>query len=209
MEAFMYQFHPQHEKVKELLRASEIGEVHYMEANFSFFLGEDTDNIRLNHELGGGSLYDVGCYCIHSIRNVLESEAISVFATANHHNGVDTTATGVITLENGVDATFNSSFELTGRNEYQIVGSTGIIEVLAAYRPDEDDHEGIVRVKKADGEVIEHHANDDQYKAQVEHFASCIIEGKTPVYHSEKMIANMKVLDACYQSIRDKRVVVL
>ncbi len=68
MEAFMYYFHPQHERVKEIIDAGEIGDVSYMQAGFSFYLdeGRRTNSIKMSDETGGGSIYDVGCYAIHS-----------------------------------------------------------------------------------------------------------------------------------------------
>ncbi|BDG36090.1 hypothetical protein PcaKH15_19960 [Parageobacillus caldoxylosilyticus] len=56
MEAFMYQFHPQHERVKQRLASGEIGEVKYMRSHFSFYLQDRETNIRMNVELGGGEL---------------------------------------------------------------------------------------------------------------------------------------------------------
>ncbi|MUV37011.1 Trans-1,2-dihydrobenzene-1,2-diol dehydrogenase [Lentibacillus sp. JNUCC-1] len=71
MEAFMYHFHPQHERVKEIMASGEIGDVRYMRAAFSFFIGNKADNIRMHREKGGGCMYDVGSYGVHSIRNIL------------------------------------------------------------------------------------------------------------------------------------------
>ena len=84
MEGFMYQFHPQHKRVKEIIASGEIGEVKMMRASLSFFLEDQIGNIRMNQKLGGGSIYDVGCYCIHSIRNILDTEPKRVFASAQN-----------------------------------------------------------------------------------------------------------------------------
>src|SRR5690625_2330163 len=64
MEAFMYYFHPQHNRVKEIIDTGEIGEVTFMQAGFSFYLAEErrAHNIRMSGEKGGGSIYDIGCY---------------------------------------------------------------------------------------------------------------------------------------------------
>jgi xylose dehydrogenase (NAD/NADP) len=205
MEAFMYQFHPQHKKVKELIGAGKIGDVSSMRASFSYFLGDPMINIRMNQELGGGSLYDVGCYALHSIRNILDSEPIKVFASAKTDSeyGIDTTTAGVLTFENGVQALFDCSFESFRRHTYEIFGSTGKIEVMAAYRPDtaNEKGEGLIRLTKGDGEVEEYRIAGDQYKLQAEHFADSILNSKEPSYTREKMMNNMKILDACYESI--------
>ncbi|KAB8125851.1 Gfo/Idh/MocA family oxidoreductase, partial [Gracilibacillus oryzae] len=128
MEAFMYQFHPQHDKVKEIIASGEIGEVSLMRASFSFYL-EDRSNIRLINELGGGSMYDVGCYTLHSIRNIFAQEPSSVFATETKRNGldVDTTMSGVLTFADGKMGVFDSSFDSVHRQNYEVVGSIGTI----------------------------------------------------------------------------------
>lgn len=77
----MYQFHPQHQRVKEILISGEIGEVNIMKVSLSFYLENQNENIRMRPELGGGSLYDIGCYCIHSIRNILNTEPNRIFAS--------------------------------------------------------------------------------------------------------------------------------
>ncbi|MCS0542599.1 Gfo/Idh/MocA family oxidoreductase, partial [Aeromonas veronii] len=68
MEAFMYQFHPQHNRVKEIIAAGEIGDVKLIRSTFSFLHDLNSGSIKMQKDLGGGVLYDVGCYCIHASR---------------------------------------------------------------------------------------------------------------------------------------------
>ncbi|SDK03043.1 Gfo/Idh/MocA family protein [Sediminibacillus albus] len=210
MEAFMYQFHPLHEKVRELIDAKEIGELSLVRASFSFLLEKDAENIRLNNALGGGSVYDVGCYCLHSIRTVLGEEPVQIHAHAkwDDHLNVDTTVAGTMSFASGIEAGFDCSFDQFPENKYELVGSAGKIEVINAYRPDKNpDGEGLIRLTKAGGELIEKRIPGDQYRSQVEHFSKSILED-TPLYYSdEKMLLNMKVIDACYQSIHTGKVV--
>src|SRR6185436_14017263 len=69
MEAFMYRFHPQTEKVLELVRGGAIGEVRLIHSAFTFKVTNPA-NIRLQAALGGGSLMDVGCYCVNVSRTI-------------------------------------------------------------------------------------------------------------------------------------------
>src|SRR5699024_11387287 len=80
MEALMYQFHPQHQRVKDIIASGEIGEMKLIRANFSFLLEQLEGNIRMDRSLGGGSLYDIGCYCIHIIRYITNSEPIKCYS---------------------------------------------------------------------------------------------------------------------------------
>ncbi|WP_138419496.1 Gfo/Idh/MocA family protein [Aquibacillus sediminis] len=203
MEAFMYQFHPQHQLVKEWIQAGEIGDVAFARASFSFVLN-DGSNIRMNSDLGGGSLYDIGCYTIHSLRHVLDEEPTNVYASAKLHPelNVDTTVAGVLNFASGIRASFDCSFASIPRNEYEIIGSKGKIEVKGAYRPDQnEDGNGSVRLIKDNNEVIERSIEGDQYKLQVEHFADCLLENKQPSYTIENMIHHTTVMDSCYESI--------
>ena len=82
MEGFMYQFHPQYKRVQELMASGEIGDIKLVKGSFSFFMENREGNIRMNKEMGGGSLFDVGSYCVHAIRSVLNAEPVQVYAQA-------------------------------------------------------------------------------------------------------------------------------
>ncbi|WP_078544948.1 Gfo/Idh/MocA family protein [Litchfieldia alkalitelluris] len=209
MEAFMYQFHPQHERVKEILQSGEIGEIKLMKSNFSFFLEDRTGNIRMDPTMGGGSIFDVGCYCIHSTRNILGSEPISVEVKAKIDSDyqVETTSFVTMKMENGVDAIFDSSFDMAFRQTYEVIGTKGTITVPAAYRPDVNGNIGVVIVDK--GSVRrEEKIYGEQYVLQVEHFSEAILNPSLELkYSGEKAVKNMKVIEACYESIKSEAIV--
>ncbi|MCP8617565.1 Gfo/Idh/MocA family protein [Salirhabdus salicampi] len=207
MEAFMYQFHPQHDLVKKFIAEGEIGDVSFIRSSFSFYLPGEDENIRLNPELGGGTLYDVGCYALHSIRNITGSEPVEVFVRGKKRAGseVDTTVTGVMQLENGIEAVFDSSFDVTFRTVYEVVGTKGTIEVPHAFRPDKNGHNGVVIVHKEDGSTQEHQVFGDQYKLQVEHFSESVRTGQTPSYTPEKIWRHAKAMDACFESMKQNQ----
>ncbi|UGB29313.1 MULTISPECIES: Gfo/Idh/MocA family protein [Bacillaceae] len=209
MEAFMYRFHEQHKKVKELVDDNVIGDIKIIRSSFSFNLLNKSDDIRLNPSLGGGSIYDVGCYCINSIRYILEKEPTHVTARGVlSSNGVDTSATMIMEFPNNVLATIDCSFEGTLRNEYEIVGTKGSISVPHAFRPDLNGHIGSVIVKN-EYKSTEYLVSTDQYLAEVEHFSDCILNQISPSYTEENTLANMRVIDAVYQSLRKKELITL
>lgn len=203
MEAFMYQFHPQHQRVRDIIASGEIGDVKLMRANFSFYLDPASQNIRLNSDMGGGSIYDIGCYCIHSIRNIIQAEPaeVRVDAEIDPVHRVDTTAVGYMELDNGVKAVFDCSFHASFSNVYEVVGTKGSIRAPRAYRPDRQGGEGLIIVEKENEQRIESIVAD-QYALQVEHFSDAVLHGKNPSYTSENMIQNMTVIEACYESIK-------
>ncbi|MFK4998089.1 Gfo/Idh/MocA family protein [Bacillus sp. N9] len=113
MEAFMYQFHPQHDRVREIIQSGAIGEVKLIQSAFTFPLDPAADNIRLNKEVGGGSLFDVGCYCVHASRMITGEEPSLIEGTASIHPElqIDLNCVGLLKFPSGVIASFNSSFE--------------------------------------------------------------------------------------------------
>ena len=131
MEAFMYQLHPQHQRVKEIISNGEIGDVKMIKSSHSFHLQSRVDKFRMDKAMGGGSLYDVGCYTIHAIRYLLDCEPISVqcFAELDPDTGVDLSAFGYLNMGRGIRAMFDCSFDMTGRNEYEVIGTKGTIKV--------------------------------------------------------------------------------
>ncbi|MCD8509929.1 MAG: Gfo/Idh/MocA family oxidoreductase [Bacillus sp. (in: Bacteria)] len=206
MEAFMYQFQPQHQRVKEIIASGEIGEVQKIRSTFTFKLDFEKhgDNIRLNGALGGGSMWDVGCYCIHSARLIMGEEPVEAFVSGKIHPDfkVDTSATGILTFANGVTASFDSSFEEPMCDKYEISGTKGSIIVPSAYRPDRPEvGEGKVVVQVDSGEVREETFPENQYVLQVEHFSNCILQGVTLNYPGEETVKNVRVIEACYKSL--------
>ncbi|WP_113927278.1 Gfo/Idh/MocA family oxidoreductase [Bacillus sp. P14.5] len=207
MEAFMYQFHPQHKRVRELIAEGVIGEVRHMRSAFTFKFDfeKNKQNIRLDKNLGGGSIWDVGCYCIHSTRYILGQEPKEVYVNASIHEGfgVDTKAAGILSFENGMTASFECSFEQPMRDFYEISGTKGTIKVPFAYRSDRFvDGEVSIVILDEKGEEKKEVLKGNQYEIQAAHFGHCILNGEKPVYSSEDTIRNIKAIQACYESLK-------
>ncbi len=205
MEAFMYQFHPQHQRVKEIIASGEIGDVKHMRAAFTFQLDLNKSDIRINPELGGGSIFDIGCYCIHASLFLLDQEPKEVYVSGNitANVGVDLTASGLLTFDNGITAGFHCSFEEPMTHQYEIFGTKGAIRVPFAFRPDLRDGEGIISITDENGEAREEHVSGDQYLLQVEHFSTSILQ-QQPINKGKLSNKNLGVIEACYQSLRTK-----
>lgn len=208
MEAFMYQFHPEHAFVKALIQSGELGDIQLMRSAFTFNIGENADNnIRMNPELGGGSIFDVGCYCLHSIRYLLDTEPKEIYVQGHIHpeHGVDMSAQGVLKLENGVQAMFDCGFTSTDREKYEIIGSKGSVEVTSAYRPDKQPGgEAEILIKVAGKPVKSKKLSGNPYILEVEHLSSCILKGHQPSYTPEQSIKNLKTILAAYASLKSQ-----
>lgn len=204
MEALMYQFHPQHQRVLSIINSGEIGEVKMMRSSFSFLLQQREGNFRMNKKLGGGSLYDIGCYCIHAIRKIMQSEPTSVYAVGNLHptDGVDLSATVIMELKKGLTTHFDCSMDMSNlRHTYEVVGTKGKIDVPVAFVPPADG-KGRVIVTTDAGIKREETIQGFSYQNGIEHFSHCVFSQTEPRYTKEDCIQNIKVIEACQQSMQ-------
>ncbi|WP_068675193.1 Gfo/Idh/MocA family protein [Oceanobacillus sp. Castelsardo] len=205
MEGFMYYFHPQHNRVREIIRSGEIGDVKFVRASFSFNLSQKGNSIKMSPEKGGGSIYDVGCYGIHAIRNAIGVEPNSVYVhpVIDSDFGVDTDVVAYLTFPNQIRATFDVSFGMYRRSEYEVIGTEGRIIVPKAFRPDWWGGDGFVITEKEDSSRTEVFTAD-QYRNEVEHLSNAILNDLSlnQLEHDfENSINNMRVIDACLKSI--------
>ncbi|OXS75058.1 Gfo/Idh/MocA family protein [Domibacillus enclensis] len=204
LEGFMYRFHPQHQRVREIIESGEIGEVKAMRVSLSFTLDDQADNIRTNPALGGGSLYDVGCYCIHAIRNLTRSEPMRVAASRSMHpvHKVDSTMTGMMEMENGVTALFDAAMDRMKTDKYELIGTNGMIEVERAFTPHLFAGEGVITVTNEKGEKRNESLTDDQYKLEAEWMSARILSNAPSADLMEDALNNLIVMDACRQSAK-------
>ena len=126
MEAFMWRHTSQTQRLLELL--PRIGRLQTVRATFSFPL-TNPDNIRLRSDLDGGSLMDVGCYCVSGARLLAGEEPDAVYATQDvGPSGVDLRLTGVLRFPSGVVAEFTSGFT-TDHEGLEAIGTEGSIRL--------------------------------------------------------------------------------
>ena len=131
MEGFMFRFHPQHEKVLELINGKRIGDVISFNSIFGFPAFPRGD-IRYTDEIGGGFLNDCGCYPICASRMIFNNEPISVFySRQNSHpdSGVDVRGTSIMRYKNDKIATLTYGNGNFYQANYEIWGSGGLISL--------------------------------------------------------------------------------
>ena len=203
-EAFMYRFHPQTQTVKQMLEDDAIGKIVLVQASFSFVIGDEND-VRLDKDLEGGSLLDVGCYCVNVTRYLLGEEPIEVKAMANMAD-VDETLVGLMRFPSGALAHFDCSFRAHMTQTVEIRGTHGRIFVEKAYvpfRPDPD-ADVIIRYWSSKPPVEKHTYEEikvpkpDQYQLMVEDFADAILNNRPPKFSIEDSVAQMRAIDILY-----------
>jgi predicted dehydrogenase len=138
-EAFMYRFHPQHRRVREIIRNGTIGQPFLFESHFHFFL-EDKNNIRLQADCGGGGLYDVGCYLLDAPSFLFNTPPLRISGHwhIDQTTNVDSSVSLQVVYKNGLVAHLQAGMRLPRLNTYTIYGSHGTIRAANAYRLEKD-----------------------------------------------------------------------
>ena len=210
-EAFMYRYHPRYERVRSLLEAGEIGEVRGVNGHFTFNNAGAEGNVRFDRAMGGGSLYDVGCYAIDSARYLLGREPVAATAHAffsRLHDGVDMYAAGLLEFGNGLSAAFDCGMWAGFRNRIEIVGADGRIEIPHAFLyPSAADARFTVHTR--DGVRTEPTPDVNQYTLQVDSFGLSVLFDAPLRFAPDWSVRNMRVIDACLRSARNGERVVL
>jgi D-xylose 1-dehydrogenase (NADP+, D-xylono-1,5-lactone-forming) len=200
MEAFMYRFHPRTVRLLELAKSGTIGELRAIRSVFTFRLTKP-ENIRLNAALAGGSLMDVGCYCVNISRTVagepVEAQAFATFGPS----GVDVQLAGSLRFENGVVAQVESALTIERRQSYEIAGSEATLVAENAFVPGTDPSAILERHGK-EPEVRHDFPGADQYRVMVEHFADCALHDRPLRYTALEAAGNMAAIEALYASAR-------
>lgn len=201
MEAFMYRFHPQHMKVRELIRAGRIGEVISIHTRFHFTMDRQPHEPRLLPGMDGGALNDVGTYCIDAM-NAIAGRLPSVVCarSANRSDPVDTTMAAVLDYE-GLFGTFDCSFEGPKVHTVRVIGTQGQIALDKAFDPDPDETT-TVTVSNRYGEEQSYSFTADAFKAEIETFGNLILESGPTMPFRELTEQNLLVRTALHESMR-------
>ncbi len=211
VEAFMYRYHPQTQKVKEMVDSGAIGKLQLMQSTFSFSIGDEND-IRLNKDMAGGGLMDVGCYCLNVIRYMVGEEPNEVRALANFgaRSEVDESLVGLLGFPSGVLAHFDCSFRAPLTQTYDIRGTHGRILVERAFAPFRPDPDAPIIVRywnsqpKIEAEQYQEIEIEpiNQYTLMVEDFGDALLNHHPVRFPVQDAIQNMRVIDQLLAAAR-------
>ncbi len=202
VEAFMYRYHPQITRLQSLLAEGAVGEVTAVEASFSFRL-TNMDDVRLRREWGGGSVFDVGCYCINAARLVLGGMPTAVKAMAAFHprHDVDMSLHGVLDFGGGRFAVISCGFDGGPRNHLRVSGTGGTILLPEAF----------ISWQNAPSLVLDRNGKPETftfetvnvYQREIEDLSRAIRGGPPPMLGPEEGLRNAQVIDALLASARE------
>ena len=205
-EAFMYRHHARTLRIKELLDKGAIGKVQHIKGAFSFPLNREGD-VRFKSELGGGSLWDVGCYPLSFARYLLGTEPFEVKGEmVAGSTGVDMSFYAHMRFPNEVRVQFDSSFQSQFRMWMEVTGSEGVIYIPMAFKPDP---RSAIHVTCGNEERIEYIFGNMLYLDEVEDLADAVLGGSSPRITLEDSRHNVAAIQALYRSARENTVVSL
>jgi len=212
MEGFMYRFHPQHQQVQDIVASGLIGDVLSVRASYSFLMKE-ARMYRINRSManGGGAMWDIGPYAIHSLRwcfaqQGVPAEPVSVIAHAKlNAHGADIVTSGV--LDFGPDAEgrarfghFDISFERSRKSEYEIIGTKGWVKCHAVWVFQND--VPVISWALEDGRYSEERfAPVNHFTLEIEHFSDCVLNDKPPRLNFADARGNCKTIEAVLEAI--------
>ena len=200
-EAFMYRHHPQTLKVMEIVGGGSLGTLKLMRGSFTFKLDREGD-IRSNPTMGGGSLWDVGCYPISYMRAVLGAEPLEGIGwQVLGPTGIDETFVGGLRFPGDVYAQFDSSFVIPFHVYMEFVGDEGTLIIPNPFKPGVNEKIFLVRDGKTETIKIK---GQELYLGEVEDMADAVLLGKKPRISLADSRANVAAITALLESARTK-----
>jgi predicted dehydrogenase len=207
MEAFMYRFHPQWIRAREIVASGELGRLRAIHCWFSYN-NADPANIRNRTENGGGALYDIGCYAVSSARFLASASPGSAeeprralyLAERDANFGTDTLGAGLLDFgPDGPRASFHIATKAFPVQRVEAMGEKGSLSIILPFNAYADVPLAIEVTTGLGARRVET-GPADQYAAMFAAFSGAIREGKAAPTPCEDGIANMDAIDALFRS---------
>jgi predicted dehydrogenase len=209
MVAYRLHFEKANLEAVEIAHSGKLGEPRFFSSVFAMQVKED--NIRLKRELGGGTLYDIGVYCINAARSLFRAEpsevhAFSVSGNDPRFREVDEMTGAVLRFPDERLASFTCSFGAADVSAYELVGTEGNLRVEPAY-----EYNGELRHRlTVKGKTRERtFSSRDQFAPELIYFSNCIIHHLDPEPSGAEGLADVRVIRALYRSAESGRAVQL
>lgn len=204
-EAFMTRYTPWWQRTRELAQDGTLGTVRAVQTFFSYTL-TDPRNVRNQADIGGGGLYDIGCYAIDTARFIFGGEPLRVAATVDRDPAmaIDRLTSALVEFPGGRHLTFTCSTQLAPHQRVTVIGTKARLEVLIPFNAPTDKPCQIM-IDDGDGPAggrprFETFEVADQYTLQGDAFSRAVL-GEAPLaFPIEEAVANMRVIDATFRA---------
>ena len=192
LEAHSYFLHPQYIKLFKLLDDNIIGQTRQIQVNFSF-TAQKEHAIRFQHELGGGSLLDIGCYGIDLVHRIYDQNIQSIEAVFNIENKIDMEFLGILKFHDNAEAIIRTSFLQERQQTLLVSGEKGNIFLPGAFIPSGD--KAYLFITTLEGVEIKEIQNIDQYSLLVMEFREKIFSKKNMNVLNGRYLKNTEILE--------------
>ena len=204
MEGFMYAFHPQFDRIQNIIKSNILGKINYAHSMFSFPI-QPARFYRINRPMnsGGGALWDIGPYAIHTLRQCFQENPLRVKAISKFNEcGADISTSGLIDFGHSKRATFDISFECTRRSEFEAFGPQGRIKCPTVWQPDDEQAKIIINTESS-GTTEEVVPAANHFILEINHFNKIIGSGLPPKLSNKDALWNSRTLESIQQSIQE------
>jgi len=198
MEAFMYRFSDRLAVLERLLAEKVIGDIRSIHSSYRFVLNRE-NTIKENPELGGGSLYDVGCYPVSIINLVMKAQPVDIKTLRNiNANGVDVSIHAILRYADGRMAHVDAGFDSISSKCTEISGTLGAITVPETFV---DSDLPITLTLAGNPKPTEYPVfAGNRYLAQIDAVYNAIVSGKKELLDLEWSTANAGLLDRIFRA---------
>jgi predicted dehydrogenase len=198
-EAFMYRTHPQTLKAKEIVTSGKLGKVKLVRGSYTY-PGTDPDNYRWKPEMGGGGLWDVGCYPLSYARALLGAEPLEVFGwQVTGLTGVDEVFAAQMRFPDEVYVQFDCSVKIPYHAFMEIVGDEATLVIPNPFNPGVKETLYLTRAGKIETIMVK---GTGSYIGEVEDMADAILLGKPPTVSLADSRLNTAGILALFESAR-------
>jgi xylose dehydrogenase (NAD/NADP) len=192
IEAFMYRCHPAVRQVIQSVRDGQLGKLKLIRTHFTFNRPDDPADVRYQPRMAGGSLMDVGCYCINFARALVGTEPVEANVLAHRHpTGVDDYAAGTLRFDGDVLCAFTCGMTVEADRTTSICGSDGFIAIDMPWLTDGSFSVGTLQQRR----TIRVQASQGPYALEADAMAAVVQDGEPPFVSRDDSLGNMRVLD--------------
>jgi predicted dehydrogenase len=204
MIAYRLHFEEANLRAVKVAQSGQLGDLRIF--NSSFTMQVEEGNIRLKRALGGGTLFDIGIYCINAARYLFQDEPLRVFAVTESNGEkrfaeVEEMTSAILVFPHNRLACFTCSFGAADVSRYEIVGTKGSLQVDMAYEFSSAMHHTVTIGER---KKLRAFPKRDQFGPELLYFSDCILEGKEPEPSGQEGMADVQTIDALYRSAENR-----
>jgi predicted dehydrogenase len=199
-EAFMWRHHPQLARARELVQQGAIGRLRLVRATFSFPLDDPAD-VRLQPDLEGGGLMDVGCYCVSGCRALAGREPERVYAeSVTGPTGVDVVLAATLRFSDDLLGVIDCGLALTRRDELEAIGDEGSLFLDDPWHG----RESVIEVRRDDGSVERVEVErTNSYALELADFEAAARGERPPLLDRADAVGQARTIAALYRSAKE------